>query len=158
MTVYDPEAMENARRALPGAGATPTSALEAARDADLVLLLTEWAEFREMDPAALGAVVARRADRRRPQRPRPGAVARGRLDLPRARPPLRLPRAHCLSGRVQGWAGPAGLPRSDPAEGPTGLSGAGRGYEGGVDVEAGRPAAGCPKRMVHGPCGGVGRT
>ena len=24
-----------------------------------------------------------------------------------------------------------------------------------MDVEAGRPAAGCPKRMVHGPCGGV---
>jgi UDPglucose 6-dehydrogenase len=34
------------------------SALEAARNADVVLLLTEWAEFREMDPAKLSSVVA----------------------------------------------------------------------------------------------------
>ena len=36
------------------------SALDVARDADVVVLLTEWAEFREIDPAAMGAVVARR--------------------------------------------------------------------------------------------------
>jgi UDPglucose 6-dehydrogenase len=55
--VYDPEAMENAERLHPELryGA---SALEAAQGADLVLHLTEWSEFREMDPATLGAVVA----------------------------------------------------------------------------------------------------
>jgi UDPglucose 6-dehydrogenase len=29
-------------------------------DADVVVLLTEWAEFREIDPMALGGVVAHR--------------------------------------------------------------------------------------------------
>jgi UDPglucose 6-dehydrogenase len=56
VTVYDPQAMENAKRLHPEltyAG----SAAEAARDADAVLHLTEWAEFREMDPAALSDVV-----------------------------------------------------------------------------------------------------
>jgi len=59
VVVYDPAAVGNARRAHPElvyAG----SALEAAKDADLLLLLTEWAEFREMDPATLGRVVAHR--------------------------------------------------------------------------------------------------
>jgi UDPglucose 6-dehydrogenase len=55
--VYDPEAMENAKRAYPQL-AMAGSALEAARNADVVLLLTEWAEFREMDPAKLAEVVA----------------------------------------------------------------------------------------------------
>jgi len=57
--VYDPAAMENARRMYPQL-AVAESALDAARGADVVLLLTEWAEFREMDPAALGAVVGAR--------------------------------------------------------------------------------------------------
>jgi UDPglucose 6-dehydrogenase len=34
------------------------SALEAAKDADVVLLATEWPEYREIDPDALAAVVA----------------------------------------------------------------------------------------------------
>jgi UDPglucose 6-dehydrogenase len=55
--VFDPEAMENAKRAYPQL-AMASSALEAARGADVVLLLTEWAEFREMDPAKLAGVVA----------------------------------------------------------------------------------------------------
>ena len=55
--VYDPEAMDNARRVYPQL-AFATSALEAAKGADIVLLLTEWAEFREMDPAKLAEVVA----------------------------------------------------------------------------------------------------
>ena len=56
VTVYDPQAMANARRKCPELrfGAT---AFEAAADADLVLHLTEWQEFREMDPDALRAVV-----------------------------------------------------------------------------------------------------
>ncbi|MFF7213104.1 UDP-glucose dehydrogenase family protein [Streptomyces sp. NPDC008238] len=55
VTVYDPKAMENARRLFPTLGYAP-SALEAVRGADVVLHLTEWREFRELDPAALGAV------------------------------------------------------------------------------------------------------
>jgi UDPglucose 6-dehydrogenase len=35
------------------------SAIEACRDADLVLHLTEWQEFREITPADLDGVVAR---------------------------------------------------------------------------------------------------
>lgn len=57
--VYDPEAMDNARRAHPNLQYAE-STFEAARDADVVVLLTEWTEFREIDPAALGEVVARR--------------------------------------------------------------------------------------------------
>ncbi|MDX6197648.1 MAG: UDPglucose 6-dehydrogenase [Actinomycetota bacterium] len=57
VTVYDPAAMENARVLHPELGYRE-SALDAARGADLVLHLTEWAEFREMDPAKLGEVVA----------------------------------------------------------------------------------------------------
>ena len=57
VTVYDPAAMDNARVLHPELGYRE-SALDAARGADLVLHLTEWAEFREMDPAALGEVVA----------------------------------------------------------------------------------------------------
>jgi len=58
--VYDPEAMENARRAYPDLEYA-TDTLDAARDADIVVLLTEWTEFREIDPEALGQVVKQRA-------------------------------------------------------------------------------------------------
>ena len=57
--VYDPHAMDNARRRYPHLSYA-SSALEAARDADLVLMLTEWTEFRELDPAVLGGVVSER--------------------------------------------------------------------------------------------------
>ncbi|WP_420814739.1 UDP-glucose dehydrogenase family protein [Kineococcus siccus] len=59
VTVYDPEAMVNARRSYPQL-AYADSALEAARDADVVVLLTEWRQFREVDPEVLGEVVAHR--------------------------------------------------------------------------------------------------
>ncbi len=59
VTVYDPAALDNARRQYPDLSYAD-SAIEAARDADLVLHLTEWREFRDMDPAVLGDVVARR--------------------------------------------------------------------------------------------------
>ena len=55
--VYDPEAMDNAKREYPQL-AMASSALEAARNADVLLLLTEWAEFRETDPAKLASIVA----------------------------------------------------------------------------------------------------
>lgn len=57
--VYDPRAMVNAGHAFPTLGYAG-SALEACRGADVVLHLTEWREFREMDPARLGEVVERR--------------------------------------------------------------------------------------------------
>ena len=57
--LYDPEAMDNARVKHPELGYRD-SALGAAKGADIVLHLTEWAEFRSMDPAVLGEVVADR--------------------------------------------------------------------------------------------------
>lgn len=59
VTVTDPQAVQNARAKWPDlrfAG----SALEAATGADVVLLATEWREYRDLDPAELGGVVARR--------------------------------------------------------------------------------------------------
>ncbi len=55
--VYDPEAGPNARKLYPDLGYAG-SAVEACTGADVVLHLTEWAEFREMDPAVLSPVVA----------------------------------------------------------------------------------------------------
>jgi nucleotide sugar dehydrogenase len=60
VTVYDPEAMEHARRQCPDLKYAD-SMLEAARDADVLLLLTEWQEFRDADPEVLANVVARRS-------------------------------------------------------------------------------------------------
>ena len=57
--VFDPAALDNARRLHPELG-YGTSALETARDADVVVLLTEWSEFREIAPEAMGAVVTHR--------------------------------------------------------------------------------------------------
>jgi UDPglucose 6-dehydrogenase len=59
VTVYDPKGMANARRLFPTLGYAPT-ALDAVRGADVVLHLTEWREFRELDPAELGEVAGRR--------------------------------------------------------------------------------------------------
>jgi UDPglucose 6-dehydrogenase len=59
VTVYDPVALDNARRDYPDLSYADT-ALEAAEGADIVLHLTEWREFRDLDPAALDAVVARK--------------------------------------------------------------------------------------------------
>jgi UDPglucose 6-dehydrogenase len=59
ITVYDPAAMHNARKACPEFSYAD-SVLSAAAGADIVLLLTEWPEFAAIDPAALGAVTAGR--------------------------------------------------------------------------------------------------
>ncbi len=59
VTVYDPKGMDNARRLFPTLGYAPT-ALDAVRGADVVLHLTEWREFRELDPVALGEAAGRR--------------------------------------------------------------------------------------------------
>jgi UDPglucose 6-dehydrogenase len=60
VSVHDPVAMGNAARHRPDlryAASVP----EAAEAADLVLHLTEWADYRAIDPAALAAVVAQPA-------------------------------------------------------------------------------------------------
>ncbi|WP_327345367.1 UDP-glucose/GDP-mannose dehydrogenase family protein [Streptomyces europaeiscabiei] len=59
VTVYDPKGMDNARRVFPTLGYAD-SAIAAVRNADIVLHLTEWREFRELDPAALGEVASTR--------------------------------------------------------------------------------------------------
>ncbi|MEU6243271.1 UDP-glucose/GDP-mannose dehydrogenase family protein [Streptomyces sp. NPDC047024] len=59
VTVYDPKGMDNARKVFPTLGYAD-SALDAVRGADVVLHLTEWREFRELDPAELGGVAAER--------------------------------------------------------------------------------------------------
>jgi UDPglucose 6-dehydrogenase len=59
VTVYDPKGMANARQVFPTLGYADTAA-EACRSADVVLHLTEWQEFRELDPAELGEVVVER--------------------------------------------------------------------------------------------------
>ena len=59
VTVTDPKALDNARAKFPDLRYAEAP-LDAARDADVVLLATEWSEYRELDPAELGAVVARR--------------------------------------------------------------------------------------------------
>jgi UDPglucose 6-dehydrogenase len=59
VSVHDPVAMPNAAKQRPDlryAG----SVFEAAQDADLVLHLTEWADYQAIDPATLARVVARR--------------------------------------------------------------------------------------------------
>jgi UDPglucose 6-dehydrogenase len=57
--VYDPEGMEPARRVQPDL-TYAASMTDAVRDADLVCVLTEWADFRNADPVALGELVAGR--------------------------------------------------------------------------------------------------
>ncbi len=59
VTVYDPKGMDNAAKLFPTLGYAPT-ALDAVRGAHVVLHLTEWREFRELDPAALGEAAATR--------------------------------------------------------------------------------------------------
>ncbi|MBB5074808.1 UDP-glucose dehydrogenase family protein [Nonomuraea endophytica] len=59
VTVYDPIALDNARKAHPELN-YGSSAVDAVRGAHVVLLLTEWQEFVDLDPEALGLVVAER--------------------------------------------------------------------------------------------------
>ena len=59
VTVYDPRGMENAKAVFPTLAYAPSVAAAVER-ADVVLHLTEWREFRELDPAALADLVAHR--------------------------------------------------------------------------------------------------
>jgi UDPglucose 6-dehydrogenase len=59
VVLFDPAAMENARRSWPDLTYVD-SAVDAVKGADVVLLLTEWQEFRELDPATVGGLVRRK--------------------------------------------------------------------------------------------------
>ena len=56
---YDPQGTENARAAQPSL-TYAESMTDAVTGAELVCVLTEWAEFRNADPIALGTLAARR--------------------------------------------------------------------------------------------------
>jgi UDPglucose 6-dehydrogenase len=60
VTVTDPQAVENARAKWPDIKFAST-AHEAVQQADAVVLATEWAEYRDLDPAEVGQLVAHRA-------------------------------------------------------------------------------------------------
>jgi UDPglucose 6-dehydrogenase len=57
VTVYDPKANDNAAKIFPTLTYAPT-AHDAAHGADLILHLTEWREFRDIDPHTLTHTVA----------------------------------------------------------------------------------------------------
>lgn len=55
--VYDPQAMDNARKVFPTLDYA-ASLDDALTDAELVILATEWQDFKELDPAHAGGLVA----------------------------------------------------------------------------------------------------
>jgi UDPglucose 6-dehydrogenase len=59
VTVYDPKAMDNSRSLFPTLGYA-TDVLDACCRADVTLVLTEWTQFRELEPADLDGVVRQR--------------------------------------------------------------------------------------------------
>ncbi|KTR03386.1 UDP-glucose dehydrogenase family protein [Curtobacterium luteum] len=59
LAAYDPEAVVTARRVRPELDYVETAA-DALRGAELVLVLTEWNEFRELDPTEVASLVAER--------------------------------------------------------------------------------------------------
>ena len=60
VTVYDPKAMDNSRALFPTLEYA-TTALEACRGADATLVLTEWTQFRDLEPSDLDSVVRQRS-------------------------------------------------------------------------------------------------
>lgn len=59
VAVYDPKAMDNSRKVFPTLDYAQ-SAADACEKADAVLVLTEWEEFRTLDPSVLGSMVRSR--------------------------------------------------------------------------------------------------
>lgn len=59
VSVFDPKAMENSRRIFPTLSYAQ-SAREACEGADVVLVLTEWKEFRALEPSDIASVVRRK--------------------------------------------------------------------------------------------------
>lgn len=56
VSVYDPQAMPNSRKLFPTLRYAESTA-DAATGADVVLVATEWTQFRELDPAELNGLV-----------------------------------------------------------------------------------------------------
>jgi UDPglucose 6-dehydrogenase len=59
VVVHDPKAIENARKRFPKLGFA-VSVEECVKDSDLILHLTEWREYREIDPKALASLVRKK--------------------------------------------------------------------------------------------------
>ena len=59
VSVYDPKALDNSRALFPTLSYA-TSTLEACEGADVVLVLTEWSDFKKLRPEDLNPVVRRR--------------------------------------------------------------------------------------------------
>jgi UDPglucose 6-dehydrogenase len=55
--VFDPKGMDQARPTLPSGVAYCRDAIDAATGADVLLVITEWNEFRALSPAQLGAAM-----------------------------------------------------------------------------------------------------
>ena len=58
ITAYDPEGMEQAAPLLPGSVHYAKTAMEAVTGADALVVITEWNEFRALDPARLAEAMA----------------------------------------------------------------------------------------------------
>ena len=59
VVVHDPKAIENARKRFPKLGFA-ANVQECVKDSDLILHLTEWREYRELDPNSLAALVKKK--------------------------------------------------------------------------------------------------
>jgi UDPglucose 6-dehydrogenase len=60
VVVFDPKAMDNSRALFPTLGYA-TDAFEACEKADLVMVLTEWKQFQELEPAEVAEVMRQRS-------------------------------------------------------------------------------------------------
>ncbi|AQA03689.1 UDP-glucose 6-dehydrogenase [Mycobacterium sp. MS1601] len=87
VNVYDPQAVDNSRKLFPTLNYA-TSVLEACERADVVLVLTEWQEFVDLDPATLADTV------------RAKVIVDGRNCLDDTRWREAGWRMHCLGRRV----------------------------------------------------------
>ena len=101
---FDPTVTgHQARRARRHHDLSPTP-YDATDGADVLAVLTEWDDFRWLDPAEVAAAMTGRARRRRPQPARPHRLAARRLHPPRASaadgPPPRSPAAAASSART----------------------------------------------------------
>ena len=80
---YDPIAEDEARRLIPGIDFAD-GALDAVTDADAVVLVTEWKEFKELDWAEVASAMRGTPRHRRAQRAGCRRRARGRARRTRA--------------------------------------------------------------------------
>lgn len=82
VTVYDPEAMENAKKVFPTLGYVD-SAEQALEGAELVILATEWKQFQELDPVATKELVVGVPPKNDPEGEPQPVMIDGRNCLPR---------------------------------------------------------------------------